>query len=226
LTPAAGFHDGQLAGPTVTYDVAMSSPLADLLALHRTAVLSSVDVVNTVGVDDLTRETPCAGWDLGELLAHMTVQHRGFAAAARGKGDDPQIWNADTVREGVLADPAGAYAAAANDVLDAFANATGTFTLPELGANFPAEAAVGFHFVDYVVHGWDVAVSMGQPYRLPAAVIETALPVAQIVPDGEFRTMPNAPFAPAQNGAAANDFDRLLLHLGRIPGWKPQADPS
>jgi uncharacterized protein (TIGR03086 family) len=204
----------------------MSSPLADLLALHRTAVLASVDVVNTVGTADLARETPCAGWNLGELLAHMTVQHRGFAAAARGDGADPAIWNADTVREGVPTDPAGTYAAAAGDVLAAFADATGTFTLPELGADFPAEAAVGFHFVDYVVHGWDVAASLGQPYRLPAAVIETALPVAQIVPEGEFRTMAGAPFGPVQNGAAANDFDRLLLHLGRIPQWKPQADPS
>jgi len=204
----------------------MSSPLADLLALHRTAVLASVDIVNTVGTDDLSRETPCAGWDLGELLAHMTAQHRGFAAAARGTGGDPAIWNVDTVRDTVLADPAGAYAAAADDVLEAFAGATGTFNLPDLGPNFPAEAAVGFHFIDYVVHGWDVAASLGKPYRLPAAVIETALPVAEIVPDGDFRTMPGAPFAPAQNGEAANDFDRLLLHLGRIPQWRPQADQS
>jgi len=200
----------------------VSSPYADLLALHRTAVQASVDVVNVVTVDDLNRETPCAGWTLGDLLAHMTVEHQGFAAAARGNGDDLSVWDVATVRQQVLDDPAGTYAAYAADVLAAFTDATGDFTIPQLGAKFPAIAAVGFHFLDYVVHGWDVAASLGRPYSLPDEVIETALPVAQMVPDGDLRTMPDAPFAPAQNGVAANDFERLLQHLGRIPGWKPQ----
>jgi gas vesicle protein len=34
---------------------------------------------------DLTRPTPCAGWTLHGLLAHMTTQHYGFAAAAAGQ---------------------------------------------------------------------------------------------------------------------------------------------
>lgn len=32
----------------------------------------------------MSRPTPCAGWSLRDLLARMTVQHRGFAAAAAG----------------------------------------------------------------------------------------------------------------------------------------------
>ena len=149
-----------------------------------------------------------------------------FAAAARGAGEDLALWEPDSVRESVLEDPARSYAEASDDVLTAFADATGTFSLPELGANFPAEAAVGFHFIDYVVHGWDVAASLGRPYHLPDDLTETALGVAQIVPDGEFRTMANAPFGPVQNGLATNDFERLLRHLGRDPQWQPQADPS
>lgn len=200
----------------------VSSPYTDLLALHRTAVQASIDVVNTVTVDDLDRETPCAGWNLGDLLDHMTVQHQGFAAAARGTGDDLSVWDVKTVHDRVRRDPAGTYAEYAADVLTAFADATGDFTIPQLGANFPAIAAVGFHFLDYVVHGWDVAASLGRPYSLPDEVIGTALPVAEMVPGGETRTIPNAPFAPIQNGSAANDFERLLLHLGRIPAWRPQ----
>ncbi|MGH7292829.1 MAG: maleylpyruvate isomerase N-terminal domain-containing protein, partial [Myxococcota bacterium] len=52
-----------------------------LLPLHRIAVLASIDVVDTVRPEDLHLPTPCAGWNLVDLLAHMTVQHRGFAAA-------------------------------------------------------------------------------------------------------------------------------------------------
>ena len=60
----------------------------DVRPHHRTAVTASVDVVNAVTLDDLDRPTPCAGWNLADLLAHMTVQHYGFAAAARGNGAD------------------------------------------------------------------------------------------------------------------------------------------
>ena len=134
--------------------------ISDVRPFHRVAVLASVDVVNAVTPEQLRAPTPCAGWNLADLLAHMTVQHRGFAAAARGGGADPAVWRPDTVADAVAADPAGVYAAAAGDVLDAF-TAEGvldaTFALPEFGpgAAVPGGLAIGFHFVDYVVHGWD-----------------------------------------------------------------------
>src|SRR6201989_2888249 len=107
---------------------------ADTRTLHRVAVLQSVDIVNTVRQHDLTEPTPCDGWNLLALLAHMTVQHRGFAAAARGSGADLELWRVESVMYAVRADPAGAYAAAAHDVLDAFdadGTADASFALPE-----------------------------------------------------------------------------------------------
>ena len=47
---------------------------------------------------------------------------RGFAAAARGHGADPAIWQPTTVADAVAADPAGSYTAAAAEVIDAFAS--------------------------------------------------------------------------------------------------------
>ena len=87
----------------------------DLLTSHRVAILASFDVVNAITSSDLNRPTPCAGWDLADLLAHMTVQHRGFAAAARGGGQDLATWDPAAVRD--TQDPVGTYAAAAHDVL-------------------------------------------------------------------------------------------------------------
>ena len=55
-------------------------------AQHRTAIESSVEVIRRVRSDMLTLPTPCAGWTLADLLTHMTAQHHGFAAAARGGG--------------------------------------------------------------------------------------------------------------------------------------------
>jgi uncharacterized protein (TIGR03086 family) len=199
----------------------------DIRSFHRTAVLASVDIVNNVRSHDLHRSTPCDGWDLGQLLAHMTVQHRGFAAAARGDGADLARWDAATVADAVAADPAATYAAAAADVLEAFTDdgvLDASFALPELGpgAAFDGALAIGFHFVDYVVHGWDVARSVDAPFTLPDDVIAAVLPLVFAVPDGDFRTAPNSPFARAIVASdGVSDVDRILLHLGRSPAWTP-----
>lgn len=198
---------------------------ADLRTFHRIAVLASIGIVDTVRRTDLDRVTPCAGWTLRDLLVHMTVQHRGFAAAARGDGADPAIWRPETVLASVTADPAAAYAVAARDVLDAFAGEETPdvdFALPEIGpgVTVPGRMAMGFHFVDYVVHGWDVAATLDVGHDLPADVIAAVLPLALAVPDGDFRATPGAPFAPAVQDPGADDFDRILRHLGRTPNWR------
>ncbi|ORV94880.1 hypothetical protein AWC11_03135 [Mycobacterium interjectum] len=202
--------------------------IPDVRSFHRIAVQASVDAVTAITRDDLRRPTPCAGWNLHDLLSHMTVQHHGFAAAARGGGDSAAIWAPDRVGDAVAADPAGTYAAAAADVLDAFA-ADGVldaaFSLPEFGpgASFPGAVAIGFHFVDYVVHGWDVARSVGAPFALPDDVVAAALPLVFVVPDGDYRTTDGAPFGPAVAApGGATDLDRILSHLGRTPDWQPR----
>lgn len=190
---------------------------------HRRAVEASVEVVRTIGVADLRRATPCAEWDLAELVAHMTAQHHGFAAAARGHGADLDVWRTEPIADAVAADPGGTYADAARDVLDAFATEgldDAAFALPEFGADVtvPGALAMGFHFVDYVVHGWDVAASLGQTYSLPADVAAAALPIALGVPDGEMRDAGNSPFARAvAPGDTDDDLARILRHLGRDP---------
>jgi uncharacterized protein (TIGR03086 family) len=193
---------------------------------HHFAVIKSIELVDTVQLADLDRPTPCAGWNLEDLLAHMTTQHRGFAAAARGRGADLANWRVETFTDAVRQDPATAYAAAAHDVLEAFwahgaDGADGAlFALPEFGHNavFPGAIAMGFHFVDYVVHGWDVAAALGVDYELPADVIAAVLPLVFQVPGGEVRDLEAVPFdRELEPIDGAGDFDRILRHLGRNP---------
>jgi uncharacterized protein (TIGR03086 family) len=202
----------------------MPIDMPDIRPFHRIVVLNSIALVDSVRAPDLDAPTPCAGWNLAELLAHMTAQHRGFALAARGSGDDSDVWRPDAVMGAITADPGGTYADAARDVLAAFvddATLQASFALPEFGPNarFPGANAIGFHFIDYVVHGWDVAESLGVAYTLPDDVVDAALPLALAVPDGDFRETPEAPFARAVAAPTATNLDRILRHLGRSPDW-------
>ena len=197
-------------------------PINELFAHNRTAVRACAAVVSLVRPDDLTRPTPCAEWTLADLLAHMTAQHRGFAAAARGRGGDPTAWRIHPVGQ----DPATDYADAAEDVLAAFAE-PGTpereFHLPEFQpvSRFPAALAIGFHLIDYVVHGWDVARALDLDYRLEPEVAGTALRIALTVPNGDNRLAPDAAFGPAlTTGDDTDPLNRILTHLGRSPEWR------
>ncbi|MFG1808670.1 TIGR03086 family metal-binding protein [Streptomyces sp. NPDC049040] len=181
-------------------------------ALDARAVRLSTGLVRHSTVADLGRPTPCAGWDLVDLLAHMTAQHRGFAAAARGQGGDLAVWAATP-----SADPVADHEAAADDVLAAFAavpDGDRSFALPEFGtgSGFPAARAVGFHFLDYVVHGWDVAAALGVPYTADPDLLEAALPVALAVPAASTAFATALP-APEHAGPLA----RILTRLGRTP---------
>ncbi len=193
----------------------------DLRPADERAVRTSVAVVARVTRDDLGRHTPCPAWTLGDLLAHMTAQHHGFAAAARGHGADLAAWQPQPPGD----DPVAAYRSAADEVLAAFAGPgvlERAFALPEIGpgAAFPGAQAIGFHFIDYVVHGWDVARSLGLPFELDSDLADDALRIALAVPDGDYRLRPGAAFGPGlpapENPAPLG---RILAALGRSPDW-------
>jgi uncharacterized protein (TIGR03086 family) len=193
-----------------------------VVSLDARAVQASVAVVSTAGRADLARPTPCGDWTLGQLLAHMSVQHDGFAAAAAGNGADLSLWHAQPP----AADPVAEYAAAAGRVLRAFAAdgvLAGDFALPEIGpgATFPAAMAISFHFIDYVAHGWDTARTLGVDYELEPDLLGVALAIAEAVPDDQTRLRPGAAFAPRVTAPeGASQLDRIVALLGRRPDWR------
>ncbi|HKR72186.1 MAG TPA: TIGR03086 family metal-binding protein [Streptosporangiaceae bacterium] len=196
---------------------------ADIRDLDARAVRASADVVDGIKPVDLSRPTPCSEWTLGALLAHMTVQHQGFAAASAGRGADPEVWRVGAPSP----DPVADYVMAAELVIAAFAEPgvmERGFAIPEImpGMEFPAPQAISFHFIDYVVHGWDVARALGHTYELDADLVQAAVPVAEAVPEGERRQRPGAAFRPGLTAPdVASPMDRILAMLGRDPAWTP-----
>jgi uncharacterized protein (TIGR03086 family) len=192
----------------------------DLVALDAKAVHTSVDLLAKLTDQDLDRLTPCRGWTLYGLLAHMTSQHHGFASSARGEADLAQ-WRTRSLGD----DPVATYRAAADDVLEAFAAddlADRKVVLPEfsLTMTLPALQAVGFHLVDYVVHAWDVARSLDLPVEFEPDVLEAALGIARAVPNDASRLAPGAAFAPAVDSIeGGSTLDEIVALLGRSPAW-------
>jgi uncharacterized protein (TIGR03086 family) len=201
----------------------------DILDLDRRALAAAGDQVARVSADQLGAPTPCLDWTLRELLAHMVAHNHGFAAAARGQTVPAAVWDGGQVGD----HPYPAYAESAQTASDAFA-APGALDrqieLPGLGA-FPLRIAIGFHFVDYLIHGWDVARAIGVTSG-PSAGAEgpdseltaTALKFASRWPDVPQLRGPGAPFGPKVGvPAGAPPFDRLLGLLGRSPDWTASA---
>ena len=196
---------------------------AELVELDAIAVRTSAELVDRVTAADLGRVTPCAAWNLHELIAHMATQHHGFAAACNG-AEGPDSWRLRPLGD----DPAGSYREAADLVLAAFA-ADGVpgraFLLPEISTRrrFPAAQAISFHLLDYVVHSWDVAATLGVPADFEPAVLAAALAVAQIVPAGQARLAPGAAFGPVVPWRARNALEEILALAGRSPSWPAPA---
>lgn len=209
--------------PSVSRITRLAMTAGGIVALDARAVRSSVAAVSAAGPGDMDRPTPCGDWSLGQLLAHMTAQHDGFAAAARGVRTDLSAWQPRSP----TADPVTDYAAAADRILAAFATEdvlTRSFFLPELNptAEVPGTFALTAHFVDNVAHGWDVARTLGKDYEPEPDLIGVALAIAESIPDDQTRLQPGAPFAPSVDvpGDAA-PLDRFVALLGRPPRWQP-----
>ncbi|GCD96888.1 TIGR03086 family metal-binding protein [Embleya hyalina] len=199
----------------------MHTKLERIRELDARAVRYSVELVGQAASTDLDRPTPCAGWTLADLLGHMTAQHRGFGKAAAGDGGDRTHWAIAPLGT----DPAATYRESADALIAAFAEVAGEeveFDLPEFGVDrgFPAVEAIGFHFIDYLVHGWDVARALGVPFEPEADLVTAGLPIALAVPDTDHRLRPGAAFAPSLDGwDRTRALDRILLYLGRSPRW-------
>lgn len=202
----------------MSFGVASLLNLADLVQCHRIVLESSVAIVGHVTTLDLQRPTPCIGWTLRQLLAHMVGQNYGFAAAADGKRHDRAVFADRPVGD----QPAAEYATSARRVIEAFgvpALIEGSMYLPEVraGVIVPAPIAIGFHLVDYVAHDWDVARTLGIAAEFDEDALQLALTAAGAVP-AEAQTLDDqTPFRPSVPTMSTSMLERIIATLGRSP---------
>ncbi|GAB3481622.1 TIGR03086 family metal-binding protein [Amycolatopsis cihanbeyliensis] len=188
----------------------------DLREPNRAVLRLHEKLVSTVSTADLERPTPCAEWDLGALLRHLVSENHAFAeAATHGKatdweggrlGDDPHRALADSI-------------AAVTSAFDGDGMLDREIAVRDFGT-FPGTVVVGMHLVDSVVHGWDLARALGQPYEPDAGAVDAALRFMEGVPDDPDGRGPDGPFdkvVPMPQDAPP--LHRLLGLTGRSPDW-------
>ena len=183
----------------------------DVRALDRRATVIALNTLRLVRPGHLRLPTPCAGWDLGDLLGHMAAENRGFTAAAGGSAD-PAAWH-DHTYDG---DPCTAVTASAVAVTAALAGddiLERTLMIREFGS-FPGRVGIAMHFLDNLVHAWDIARAIGADDTIEPELALIALAFARrwrlSEPGDAFAGAVSAPFD-------ADPGQHLVAFLGRDP---------
>jgi uncharacterized protein (TIGR03086 family) len=181
-------------------------PANDLIASFDRAVTAVGQLVAGVESGQWPAPTPCAEWDVSQLVDHLIAGNRHFAALLQGQPLASQ-------------DPAGDrtahYRTSAAALRAAFAapGALQKVYQSPIGPA-PGSAIVQLRISEQLIHGWDLAQATGQPPSLPADLAEQALALSKAQLGDALRGgLPFDPPQPVPDDAPA--ISRLAAFFGR-----------
>jgi uncharacterized protein (TIGR03086 family) len=176
-------------------------------------------VVAGVGDGDWERPTPCAQWNVTQVLQHAAGDQLGFAASITGAGwpaydpfaPDGHLGGQDPAEfaEATMRASAAAWATIPQDATDA------PTPLPQ--GRMAGWLGAGACALDAAVHAWDIAVATGQPSPLTPALSRDLLTVARELVEPLRQWGAYAAIVPGEDGDG--DVAALLRYLGRDPEW-------
>ena len=175
-------------------------------------------VVEGQRAEDGERPTPCAAWNVTQVVQHAAGDQIGWAATVAG-GPFPD-WDPfapsgeldvtpSALVGGALDRARAAWATVADDAAEV------PTPLP-MGA-MPAPLAMAACAMDAAVHAWDLAVATGQESPLTPELARGMLAAAQAIAD-PLRGFAFEAALAAEPGDG--DVETLLRHLGRNPAWR------
>lgn len=173
------------------------------------------EVIGHIQPRHLRLPTPCADWTLHGLLRHLVSEDLAFAAATTAGTSPSEVdWNAGRLG----ADPVADYRRSAAAYLAAFEpdDVLGHPMRVNVFGVFPGSVAVSMHFIDTVVHGWDVARTIGVPYAPDDELAATALKIMKRFPPERPTSSFDVEVAVAED---AGELDKLVAYVGRDPHW-------
>lgn len=192
---------------------AVAWPLADPVALLERSIGYTLGSLRLVTEESMGRATPCRGWDLRKLLAHMndalgTLQEaaldRHIALAPTADAPDPDV------------DPVAALCDRACRLLGSWARSGDPEGILIGGVSMAAGIVPAAGALEIAVHGWDVARACGRNRPIPPGLAEELLTCATL-----FVTEADRPARfglPVDVSRGAGPGERLLAFLGRVSG--------
>ena len=174
-------------------------------------------VVAGIRDDQLGDPTPCADTPVAGLLAHLAGLTTAFRMAAE---KTPVPTEASVSPDGLPPDWRSRIPAQLDALVAAWQQPSAWEGTAEAGGIvMPAPVAAVVTLDELLVHGWDLAVSTGQPYPAdPASVAVCTEFAAQAAAEGPTPGLFGPP-VPVPDDAPP--LDRLLGLTGRDPAWRP-----
>ena len=184
--------------------------------LLGTARERAVPVVRGIADTALGAATPCAEYDVKELVNHLFQVIVQFQRLAAKEPSDFGEVAADRVAEGP--DWRERFAVEADRLVAAW-SAPGAEEGTTGGMDMPARLVGSMALLDLTVHVWDLARATGQEYpgADEAVVAELSGAVDELAPTARTMGVFGEPVPEAEDASA---FERLLARTGRDPHWK------
>lgn len=177
----------------------MSSPNDSVVVLNR-ALDQLGDVLSAVHRDQLSRPTPCADWDVSQLIGHVVAAPGHFLEMLRGGQPD---WSAgpEPATDGWTAQ----FRSAADDLIHYW---------HQQGENADP-GQVDWQTAEMAVHAWDLARATGQSTDLDPEVAQRGLAFMSAGLTPENRSPAFALEVSVPDDAPV--YDRLAAWAGRKP---------
>lgn len=168
-----------------------------------------LDVLN---VDDLSRSTPCADYDVGTLLAHVIAVLRKLTAVGRGEDMTAVTDPANDITDG-WGDEFRRARTGFEQVWAADAALEPSYTAP--WATMSGRELLEAYTHEFTVHAWDLARVTGRVHDLDPVLAEAALDWYTSNVPADSRSE-DGPFGPVvEVGADADIYTRLAGYVGR-----------
>lgn len=181
------------------------------VALLERAIAYTQGSLQLVTVQDLSRATPCAEWNLRELLDHLRESMVALREAADVGCVDPP--SASSGSSGSVGELVGGLRQGAGALLGAWTLAEGRESVAVGGCAIESSLLTGVGAVEVAVHGWDVARACGRSLPIPPGLARELLALAPYVVSPMDRPVRFAvPLEPVTTG---DPYEELMAFLGR-----------
>ena len=198
----------------------MTDPPSGATGLLAGAIAYTLGVCALVGPGEMALPTPCADWNLGMLLAHLSDSMADLETAIRTGNLDLEC-----PPDHAVGDPVESLRDRAAELLcAAFSYSGPEYFVAVGGLPVPAGLVACTGAVEIAVHGWDVSAARGRAScgragyggvrPIPAGLATRMLRLGPLLVAGREGLFA----APVDVPAQASPGDRLVGYLGRRPG--------